>query len=68
MVYYSQDFSLEARLQSEDRCHRIGQDKPVIYIDIIAENTIDEHIRKALNRKAGYSDMMTALKEEKIND
>ena len=68
VVYYSQDFSLEARLQSEDRCHRIGQDKPVIYIDIIAENTIDEHIRKALNRKAGYSDMMTALKEEKIND
>lgn len=39
VVYYSNDYSLEHRLQSEDRCHRIGQTKSVTYIDILAETS-----------------------------
>ena len=42
---------LEKRLQSEDRAHRIGQKKTVTYIDIIAEDTVDEKIVKALRDK-----------------
>ena len=38
---------LEKRLQSEDRAHRIGQKKPVTYVDIIAEDTVDEKISKS---------------------
>ena len=51
VIYYANDFNLETRIQSEDRCHRIGQKNPVTYIDLIAEGTIDEKIVKALRDK-----------------
>ena len=51
VVYYSNSFDLEKRLQSEDRAHRIGQTEKVTYIDLIATNTVDEHIVKALRSK-----------------
>jgi SNF2 family DNA or RNA helicase len=51
MVYYSNSFDLEKRLQSEDRAHRIGQTKNVTYIDLIAPKTVDEKIVKALREK-----------------
>jgi len=51
VIYYSNGYDLEKRLQSEDRAHRIGQHKPVTYIDILAEDTIDEKIVKALRKK-----------------
>ena len=51
VIYYSNGYDLEKRLQSEDRAHRIGQKKNVTYIDLIAENTVDEKIVKALRDK-----------------
>jgi len=51
VVYYSNGYDLEKRLQSEDRAHRIGQKKNVTYVDIIAEDTVDEKIVKALRDK-----------------
>ena len=51
IIYYSNGYDLEKRLQSEDRAHRIGQKKNVTYIDIIAEDTVDEKIVKALRKK-----------------
>ena len=51
MIYYSNGYDLEKRLQSEDRAHRIGQKKTVTYIDLIAEDTVDEKIVKALRDK-----------------
>ena len=51
VIYYSNGYDLEKRLQSEDRAHRIGQNKKVTYIDIIAEDTVDEKIVEALRKK-----------------
>jgi SNF2 family DNA or RNA helicase len=51
VIYYSNGYDLEKRLQSEDRAHRIGQNKNVTYIDIIAEDTVDEKIQKSLRKK-----------------
>ena len=51
VIYYSNGYDLEKRLQSEDRAHRIGQTKSVTYVDILCENTIDEKIQKALRNK-----------------
>jgi len=51
VIYYSNGYDLEKRLQSEDRAHRIGQKKNVTYIDLIAEDTVDEKIVKALRDK-----------------
>jgi SNF2 family DNA or RNA helicase len=51
VIYYSNGYDLEKRLQSEDRAHRIGQKKAVTYVDIIAEDTVDEKIVTALRDK-----------------
>ena len=51
VIYYSNGYDLEKRLQSEDRAHRIGQKKTVTYIDMIAEDTVDEKIVEALRKK-----------------
>ena len=51
VIYYSNGYDLEKRLQSEDRAHRIGQKKTVTYVDLICEDTVDEKIVKALRNK-----------------
>lgn len=52
VIYYSNDYSLETRLQSEDRAHRIGQRHNVTYVDLIAQRTIDEQILDVLLDKS----------------
>lgn len=59
VVYFSNDFSLEARLQSEDRAHRIGQRHTVNYVDIECLGTIDTKIVKALRQKMNLADLVT---------
>ena len=51
VIYYSNGYDLEKRLQSEDRAHRIGQQKSVTYVDLICDETVDEKIVKALRKK-----------------
>lgn len=51
VVYYANSFSLEHRLQSQDRVHRIGQRRAVTYIDLISAGTIDEKIVESLRGK-----------------
>ena len=51
VIYYSNGYDLEKRMQSEDRAHRIGQKKKVTYVDIIAEDTVDTKIVKSLRKK-----------------
>jgi len=62
VIYYSNDFNLESRTQSEDRCHRIGQEQPVTYIDLLTEGTVDEHIVRTLRGKIALAG--AALGEE----
>ena len=49
--FYSNDFSLEKRLQAEDRSHRIGQKNHLVIKDIIIKGTIDEKIATSLISK-----------------
>ena len=51
VIYCSNGYDLEKRLQSEDRAHRIGQKKSVTYVDILADETVDEKIVKSLRKK-----------------
>ena len=51
VIYYSNSFNLVDRLQSEDRAHRIGQEHPVNYIDLVCNGTVDEKIVKSLKGK-----------------
>ena len=60
VVYYSNGYDLEVRLQSEDRAHRIGQENKVTYVDIVVEKTVDEKIIKALRDKINISTQVLA--------
>ncbi len=63
MIYYSNGYDLEKRQQSEARIDRIGQTKPMTYIDILAEDTVDEKIVKALRKKINIA---TQIMGEKL--
>jgi SNF2 family DNA or RNA helicase len=62
VIYYANDFNLETRVQSEDRCHRIGQNKSVTYVDLLCRGTIDEYIVKSLKAKINLAS--ASLNEE----
>jgi SNF2 family DNA or RNA helicase len=56
VIYFSNSYNLEHREQSEDRAHRIGQEKFVNYIDLVVPKTIDELILKSLQNKKALSE------------
>ena len=66
VIYYSNNYDLEKRLQSEDRAHRIGQTNKVTYIDLVAKGTVDEKIVKALRNKLNLA--QEVLGDEKWKD
>lgn len=47
------DWNPQQDLQAQDRCHRIGQTKPVMIYRLVTANTIDQKIveRAAAKRK-----------------
>lgn len=65
VVYYNNSFKLSERLQSEDRAHRIGQEHPVHYVDLVAPGTVDERIVESLRGKRDVAQVITGdtLKE-----
>jgi len=61
VIFYSNSFKYSERLQAEDRCHRIGQDRPVTYIDIVCNDSIDIRIARAMQEKGS---VVSAFKRE----
>jgi SNF2 family DNA or RNA helicase len=55
MIFYSNSYDLELRVQAEDRIHRIGQECSCTYIDLVAKGTVDEQILKNLLNKIKIS-------------
>lgn len=62
VIYYSNSFKFVDRVQSEDRAHRIGQEHPVDYIDIVATGTVDISIVNALRDKMDIAREITGDK------
>jgi SWI/SNF-related matrix-associated actin-dependent regulator 1 of chromatin subfamily A len=59
-ILHDLDFNPFNDLQAEDRCHRIGQTKPVTVIKMITKGTVDEDIYDMQERKKS---MNTAILE-----
>jgi len=55
VIYYSNNYDLEKRIQSEDRAHRIGQKNKVLYIDLVTKGTVDEKIIQSLRNKVNIA-------------
>lgn len=62
--YFSQDYSLENRLQSEGRNHRAGSERhrSVTYVDHTCEGTVDNVVREALSAKLEVAEAVVELK------
>jgi len=50
-IYYSNSYSLGDYLQTRARVHRPGQKRPVTYVHLLAQGTVDEIILKALEER-----------------
>lgn len=61
IIFYSNNYDLEQRLQAEDRAHRIGLEHPVTIIDLWAQNTVDTKIIQALRKKL---DLVSAINQD----
>lgn len=59
VVFFSNDFSYENRVQAEDRAMRIGQTSPVVYVDLVAANTNDTRVLQVLRTKRDVADLVT---------
>lgn len=59
VVYFSNNYDLEQRLQSEDRVHRMGQSKSCVYVDMVCRDTVDEKIIEALRGKMDIARLIT---------
>jgi SNF2 family DNA or RNA helicase len=61
VVHYDNGFKYAERIQSEDRNHRIGQTRKVVYCDIRCAGSIDDRIEAALQRK---SSLLAVFREQ----
>lgn len=57
-IFYSVDFNYANYSQARARIHRIGQKNNCTYIHLVAQNTIDEHVLRALQRKEDIAKMV----------
>ena len=58
MVFYSLDYSMSNFEQTKARIHRVGQNNPCTYIYLVAENTVDAKVLKALRDKANLAKVL----------
>lgn len=65
ILFYSNTFSLETRLQTEGRIFRIGQKNTCMYIDYQYKDTVDERIVKSLQIKGN---LLNYIREVDINE
>lgn len=65
VIYYSNSFSLEDRLHSEDRAHRAGQTDSVDYTDYVSPSTVDVFIVNTLRNKF---DIASAVAGDALRD
>lgn len=58
IIYYSLPLSSELYEQSKKRIHRIGQEKPCFYYQLICKNSIEEKILKTLELRQDYTEKL----------
>jgi SNF2 family DNA or RNA helicase len=66
VCYYSHDWGLRTRLQSEDRVQSLKRKDAVLYLDVIVEDSVDSRIVEALRAGKQISDLITGDKVEEF--
>uniref|UniRef100_A0A915HXE0 Lymphoid-specific helicase n=1 Tax=Romanomermis culicivorax TaxID=13658 RepID=A0A915HXE0_ROMCU len=58
VIIFDSDWNPQGDLQAQDRCHRIGQNKPVLVYRLICRGTVDEHIVERATKKRRLEKMV----------
>ncbi|XP_058508375.1 lymphoid-specific helicase [Solea solea] len=58
VIIFDSDWNPQADLQAQDRCHRIGQTKPVLVYRLVTGNTIDQKILERASAKRKLEQMV----------
>ena len=64
IIYFSMSYSLDDMYQSQERIHRIGQEKPCTYIYMIAKGSVDKRVLSAIKRKETLNQLILNIIEE----
>ena len=65
MIFFTLALSSELYEQSKKRIHRIGQNKPCFYYQLICKNSIEERILETLEMRKDYTEKLFEKDEEK---
>ncbi len=78
VILFDSDFNPQQDLQAQDRCHRIGQTRPVIVYRLATRNTVEEtllhsadakrRLEKLVIRKGGFKSMGQKMELESDED
>lgn len=58
VIIFDSDWNPQCDLQAQDRCHRIGQVKPVVVYRLVSRNTIDQKIVERATAKRKLEKMI----------
>uniref|UniRef100_A0A3B4AMT6 Proliferation-associated SNF2-like protein n=1 Tax=Periophthalmus magnuspinnatus TaxID=409849 RepID=A0A3B4AMT6_9GOBI len=58
VIIFDSDWNPQADIQAQDRCHRIGQTKPVVVYRFVTANTIDQKIYERASAKRKLEQMV----------
>uniref|UniRef100_UPI0037E79223 lymphoid-specific helicase n=1 Tax=Semicossyphus pulcher TaxID=241346 RepID=UPI0037E79223 len=58
VIIFDSDWNPQADLQAQDRCHRIGQTKPVVVYRLVTANSIDQKILERATAKRKLEQMV----------
>ncbi|KAL7522328.1 hypothetical protein ACHAWX_007021 [Stephanocyclus meneghinianus] len=67
-ILYDSDWNPQADLQAQDRCHRLGQKKPVSVYRLVSENTVEEKIVERAQQKLKLDAMVVQQGRLKESD
>ncbi|XP_061600551.1 lymphoid-specific helicase [Cololabis saira] len=65
VIIFDSDWNPQADLQAQDRCHRIGQTRPVVVYRLVTANTIDQKILERATAKRKLEQMVIHKKKFK---
>ena len=65
-IFHDLDFNPMNDIQAEDRCHRIGQKKPVTVVRMVAKDTVDYDIHLLQQRKVKMTELIMATKGSEV--
>ncbi|KAL5513905.1 hypothetical protein ACEPAG_2666 [Sanghuangporus baumii] len=66
VIFYDQDWNPQMDMQAQDRCHRIGQTKPVLIFRVVTAHTIEDTIMRRATEKRKLEALVIAKGKFKV--